>query len=196
MEASKTVTRKTSNFVRAIAFILISCVAAVSLVMSIILLNQIEQLNNDKLEMSSKVTQLKNDKEHLSSDIAQLSGDIAQLKGRIEQLQEKAAESSPVFTAAQPVLSFNYNDRSKDSYNGYIQISCSDKNAKYVVMAEVSMLFNGVVSSSNHEQYYFSGIAGGSGIININGSGKKGALINPECKIEIIGYIKFEDFKN
>ncbi len=189
METSKKVTRKTTNIIRTVFLVLAFCAAAASLAISVILLGQTAQLNSDIKNLSGNITQL-------NSHSEQLSGDTAQLKGRIEQLEEKEAEIIPVFTAAQqPVLNFNYNDQQKDYYNGYIQISCSDKEGRYVVMAKVGMAFNGTAVSTEQE-YSFGGIVGGKGNLFINGKGKKGALTDPECKVEIVGYVKLEDYKN
>lgn len=196
MESSKKVTRKTSNIIRTIVIVLAFCAAAASLAISVILLGQISQLNGDIKNLNGNITQLNSDSERLRGGLEQQSSDTAQLKGRIEQIEEKEVKVIPVFTAAeQPALYFNYNDRQKDYYNGYIQINCSDKEGRYVVMAKVSMLFKGIAVNTEQE-YSFGGIVGGKGNLYINGNGKKGALKDPECKVEIMGYIKLEDYKN
>ena len=121
----------------------------------------------------------------------QINDDIAELKNQIAQYQ---VQEIPEFTLSQPLLKYSTYDQTKDSFNGDVQITCSDNCTDYVVMVKVKLSFNGVEAKFN-QGFFFGGVVNGVGSFRIDGSGEKGTLTNPECEYEIIGYIPVKDLK-
>lgn len=213
--------KKVSFIIMVVALALTFCIAIASLVSAVLLFlndNSLrDQIADLKSESVAAQDTLKADDAKLQEKISGLSKDviaikdteIADLKTKMDQfgnvelasvktdvaaLKEKTKDIHPDFNVGTLKLKFDNSYAYTDYYDGKASVTCSDKDAKYLVLIKVNLKSGGTPGKED-EFFVVISVINGLGELITFDSNSKGKLVKPVYSLEIVGFTKFDDWK-